>query len=84
MTDTDILFIASNHVSDDGLMNGAQILTFARALLSASKPAAPMQPTEAMLIAARDWSLKKYGQGIGSDAAIGCWQAMLAAAGKPE
>ena len=41
MTDTDILFIAANHVSDDGWMNGAQILDFARALLSASKPAAP-------------------------------------------
>jgi hypothetical protein len=51
---------------------------YARALL-ASKQAAPMHPTEAMLNAARDWSLKKYGQGIGSDAAIGCWQAMLAA-----
>jgi AcrR family transcriptional regulator len=49
-------------------------------LLSASKPAALHQPTEAMLNAARDWSLKKYGLGIGSDAAIGCWQAMLAAA----
>jgi hypothetical protein len=48
-------------------------------LLSASKPAAPMQPTEAMLNAARDWSVKKYGQGIGKDGAVGCWQAMLAA-----
>jgi hypothetical protein len=56
------------------------IVGFARALLSASKPAALHQPTEAMLNAARDWSLKKYGLGIGSDAAIGCWQAMLAAA----
>lgn len=46
---------------------------------SIASPAAPMQPTEAMLNAARDWSIKKYGQAIGSDAAIGCWQAMLAA-----
>lgn len=45
----------------------------------ASKPVAPHQPTEAMLNAARDWSVKRYGQGIGSDAATGCWQAMLAA-----
>lgn len=37
------------------------------------------QPTEAMLNAARDWSVKKYGNGIGNDAAIGCWQAMNAA-----
>jgi len=38
------------------------------------------QPTEAMLDAARDWSAKKYGVGIGNKDAIGCWQAMLAAA----
>lgn len=36
-------------------------------------------PTDAMLIAARDWSYKKYGKPIGNDAAIGCWQAMLSA-----
>lgn len=39
----------------------------------------PNVPTEEMLNAARDWSVKKYGQGIGNDAAIGCWTAMLAA-----
>lgn len=38
------------------------------------------EPTEAMLIAARDWSQKKYGKPIGDDAAIGCWQAMFDAA----
>ena len=43
-------------------------------------PTPPVQPTEEMLDAARDWSNKKYGRGIGNDAAIGCWQAMLAAA----
>lgn len=37
-------------------------------------------PTETMLNAARDWSVKKYGIGIGNDAAIGCWQAMYDAA----
>jgi hypothetical protein len=41
---------------------------------------APVEPTEAMLVAARDWSYKKYGKPIGNDAAQGCWQAMLAAA----
>ncbi len=46
----------------------------------AGQVAVPEQPTEAMLNAARDWSVKKYGQGIGNDAAIGCWKAMLAAA----
>lgn len=34
-------------------------------------------PTEAMLIAARDWSKAKYGTPIGNDAAAGCWQAMF-------
>jgi len=38
--------------------------------------AIPRIPTEAMLDAARDWSVNKYSQGIGNDAAIGCWQAM--------
>ena len=47
---------------------------------AAGQVAVPEQPTEAMLNAARDWSVKKYGQGIGNDAAIGCWKAMLAAA----
>lgn len=40
----------------------------------------PMEPTEAMLDAARDWSTKKYGKPIGNDAARGCWAAMLAVA----
>ena len=39
----------------------------------------PVEPTEAMLVAARDWSYKKYSKPIGNDAAQGCWQAMLAA-----
>ena len=42
----------------------------------AGQVAIPRIPTEAMLNAARDWSVKKYSQGIGNDAAIGCWQAM--------
>lgn len=62
-----------------------QMRDYARAAL-ANQPAstaAPEQvalrrvPTEAMLNAARDWSVNKYGQGIGNDAAIGCWQAMF-------
>ncbi|MDX2318312.1 MAG: hypothetical protein QNK44_07905 [Hyphomicrobiaceae bacterium] len=39
----------------------------------------PKEPTEAMLIAARDWSLAKYGRGVGNDGADGCWKAMTAA-----
>jgi hypothetical protein len=42
------------------------------------QPAPTMRnPTEVMLKAARDWSIAKYGKGIGNDAAIGCWQAMF-------
>ena len=40
----------------------------------------PVEPTEKMLIAARDWSYAKYYKPIGNDAAIGCWKAMIAAA----
>ena len=38
---------------------------------------APCEPTEAMLIAARDWSAEKYGKPIGNDAAQGCWNVMI-------
>lgn len=54
-------------------------------LIVSATPAEPargtveVEPTEAMLIAARDWSDKKFGRPIGNDAAIGCWKAMLAA-----
>ncbi len=47
----------------------------------------PREPTKEMLNAARDWSIKKYGRGIGNDSAIGCWnvmyQAWLSAKGAP-
>lgn len=45
--------------------------------------AVPAVATEAMLIAARDWSTKKYGIPIGNEAAQGCWAAMLAASPQP-
>lgn len=35
------------------------------------------EPDEGMLVAARDWSDRKYGKPIGNDAATGCLQAML-------
>lgn len=41
------------------------------------------EPTEAMLIAAREWSREKYGRPIGADAATGCWRAMWEAANAP-
>ena len=43
----------------------------------------PVEPTPEMDNAARDWSVSKYGRGIGNDAAHGCYSAMLAAAPQP-
>jgi len=43
----------------------------------------PREPTEEQLNAARDWSIKKYGMGVGNDGASGCYAAMLSAAPKP-
>lgn len=42
-------------------------------------PTPTPEVTEAMLIAARDWSAAKYGKPIGDDAARGCFAAMTAA-----
>lgn len=44
----------------------------------------PVEPTEAMHIAARDWSTGKYGKAIGTDASEGCYKAMLAATPQPD
>ena len=44
----------------------------------------PIEPTDAMLVSARDWSYAKYGKPIGNAAAVGCWEAMLAAAPKEQ
>jgi len=50
------------------------------------EPAAPvtgerinLEPNEAMLVAARDWSLDRIGTPIGNDAARGVWRAMAEA-----
>jgi hypothetical protein len=42
--------------------------------------AAMREPSEAMLVAAREWSHAKYGAAIGNDAALGLFQAMIDAA----
>lgn len=42
--------------------------------------AAPRNPTEEMLRAARDWSVEKFHRGIGDEAATGCWRSMYDAA----
>ena len=38
------------------------------------------EPTDTMLIAAREWSREKYGRPIGNDAATGCYKVMIDAA----
>ena len=35
------------------------------------------EPTEEQLNAARDWSIKKYGIGVGNDEATACYQTMI-------
>lgn len=73
------------HVEDDDELREEQPVQWAAQKLmefiNRAGPAATpaSEPTEAMLNAARDWSVAKYGRGIGNDAAIGCWKAMLAA-----
>lgn len=69
--------------------NNELIQAFARhriaaSTLDADSVIAPREPTEAMLHAARDWSAGKYGKSIGSDAAQGCYRAMIAALPTPE
>ena len=44
----------------------------------------PVEPTDEMHVAARDWSTGKYGKAIGLDASEGCYKAMLEAAPKFE
>lgn len=48
-----------------------------------SEKMVPVEPTEEMLIAARDWSYAMYGKPVGNAAATGCYRAMLAAAPAP-
>jgi hypothetical protein len=55
--------------------NGDRYRNLARAALQALR-----EPTEGMLHGARDWSVAKYGIGVGIDGATGCWHAMIDAA----
>lgn len=56
----------------------AAIAAHLTALKEAGFVVVPIEPTEAMLNGARDWSLRKNGQGVGNDQATGCWKAMIA------
>jgi len=42
----------------------------------------PREEVDSQLNAARDWAIRKYGKGIGNDAASGCYRAMLFSAPK--
>lgn len=52
---------------------------FESTLAQAGYVIVPKEPTENMLNAARDWSVEKYGCGVGNDGAIGCYRSMIAA-----
>lgn len=74
-----------NHALEETLDNANYLQRAMQEIDAAPAPATPAASvdaaiTEEMLNAARDWSVKKYGIGIGNDAAIGCWTAMAAAA----
>lgn len=47
------------------------------ALSEAGLVIVPREPTEAMLLAARDWSVATIGRAVGNTGAIGCYRAML-------
>lgn len=55
------------------------VLFYPLAMIPEGWKLVPVEPTEAMNIAARDWSIGKYGKAIGTDASEGCYKAMLAA-----
>jgi len=61
-------------------MASAAIAASDAALAEAGYAIVPKEPTSEMLVAARDWSLRKYEKAIGNDAAIGCWCVMWDAA----
>ena len=82
--------IQFDEIVDDAEGEWMRVLPFSQLLFDALKArgwrrvpegsvAVPVEPTEEMLIAARDWSLKKYGISVGDDGAKGCYAAMIAA-----
>lgn len=72
-----ILTILGMEEEGDPVAEVQRLFDAANAASSVTVQDEQRNPTEAMLNAARDWSVKKYGIGIGNDAAIGCWQAMF-------
>lgn len=61
------------------LSNEQSIAAFHRALRECGYAVVPLEPTQSMHDAARDWSQQKYGKAIGKDASDGCYRAMLEA-----
>lgn len=45
---------------------------------------APIEATEGMHAAARDWSIRKYDKAVGKDGSAGCYKAMRLAAPAPQ
>lgn len=58
----------------------AAIAAYEEALAEREWGIKPREPTDEMLIGARDWSIQRYGRGVGNDDATGCWHAMYDAA----
>ena len=66
-------------IEENEIWNGCIPADKARDFM-AGKALVPVEPTDEMLNAARDWSDRKYGKPIGNDAAAGCYSVMLEAA----
>lgn len=66
-------------VTQDGEVVSFDRSAFKKNLAKAGFVVVPLEPTEKMLEAARDWSIAKYGKAVGNDGAIGCCRAMIVA-----
>lgn len=82
---------SSNHIADKRKMVGLSLSVDTKetqALLQSYLDGidgwqlVPVKPTKEMHLAARDWSVRKYGKAIGLEASYGCYKTMLAAAPK--
>lgn len=86
---TNRLFGIVNECMDNPSKNGMILLVYETEPNFTPKPfipegwqLVPIEPTEEMHHAARDWSVKMYGKAIGFEASHGCYKAMLATAPK--
>jgi hypothetical protein len=77
--DPEQLALLQSRANDKAKMFTAHARAALTALQSKGWVVVPVEPTEEQLNAARDWSVAKYGQGVGNDGAKGCYAAMLSA-----